>query len=510
MGSINAIKEIASVIKELQMDTPKIRAEKAEIARLSGLRPRFDQSGVLSMLTKHQHELLHETDTAARIIMNRRYKTLVERFGAEDTPEARIDFVNQIGEYNRRLMNRHEAALRDVGFSPFIVAGRAMNRMARRLVTAESGFKTKEVKAQLGARAIQASGLVMATCVPALINLMTTGSMFGRNGTPIGAIDFGPNFDTADGKKRVFDLFQLVGIRRGLRQLGLNALMEGMRSGAPSKEIQKNILNDVTTTSLHPFIGPGIGLGIETLTGKRFDMRSGFSDIYTSRKVGGAAQYVENLRTGLKQQNELLYSAGLGYAIEKGMEMGGIPRPVEQGESETMRDLNIPNVPVVKQVFTAGSNMVSALGGKIIASPALKLSSQLGSKQQYDPSQDIRYDYRKKILRAVKENRSLEAKQIFDKGVEEGVLTKADVKTLKGQIKQPNLLLQRVSRLKTPEDALSVFRVADATEQDEIVDTVYKKIKNASAITKEVKAKMLEEFKSVAKKGSKLHNIVNQ
>jgi len=510
MSAISAGKEIFAVIKEMQMDGPKIRAEKAELARLSGLRPHYDQTGIMRLLTKHQHDFLHETDIASRIIMARRYKNLVERFGAEDTPEAKIDFVNQIGEYNRRLMARWEASLRDSGWSPFIVAGRAMNRMARRLVLAQTGFKAKDAKTQLQARAIQASGLVMATVLPAMINLMTTGSMFGRNGTPIGAIDFGPNFDTSDNKRRIFDLFQMVGIRRGLRQLGINSLVEGMRSGLSAKEIQKNVGNDIMTTSLHPILGPGLGLAMETLTGKRLDMRVGFSDIYTSRKVGGLAQYVENFRTGLKQQNELLYSTGLGYAIEKGMEMGGIPRPMEQNESETMRDLGIPNVPVVKQLFTAGATAAGAFGAKLSVSPALKLSSQLGSKQQYTPQQDIRYNYRKEILKAVADKDMVKARQIYQKGIEENVLTKADDKTLKGKITQPDLLIQRTSRLKTAEDALSVFRVADAEEQDKIALIVYKKIAGSSAINKQEAKDLFEEFKKVAKKGTKVYNKYNQ
>jgi hypothetical protein len=510
MSSISAVKEIFSVVKEMQMDGPKIRAEKAELARLSGLRPHYDQTGIMRLLTKHQHDLLHETDIASRIIMARRYKNLVERFGAENTPEAKIDFVNQIGEYNRRLMARWEASLRDSGWSPFIVAGRAMNRMARRLVTARTGFKARDAKAQLQARAIQASGLVMATVLPAMINLMTTGSMFGRNGTPIGAIDFGPNFDTSDGKRRIFDLFQMVGIRRGLRQLGINALVEGWRSGLSYKEIQKNVGNDMWATSLHPIIGPGLGLAYSTLTGKRLDMRVGFSDIYTSRKVGGLAQYVENFRTGLKQQNELLYSTPLGYAIEKGMEMGGIPRPMEQNESETMRDLGIPNVPVVKQLFTAGVTAAGAFGAKLSVSPALKLSAQLGSKQQYTPQQDIRYNYRKEILKAVADKDIVKAKQIYQKGLEENVLTKADDKTLKGKITQPDLLIQRTSRLKTAEDALSVFRVADAEEQDKIALIVYKKIAGSSAMNKQEAKDLFEEFKKVAKKGTKAYNRYNK
>ena len=511
LNTANTIKDIMKVMKEIREDSPEIRKEMYEIANLSGLRPHYDAEGVMRMLSKFQHDTLYEMDTAARIIMNRRYNNLVKNFKAENTPEARIDFVNQIGEYNRRLMNRWEAGMRDVGLSPFVVAGRAMNRMGRRIALASPGFKTEDSEAYWKARGIQISGLVMSSLVPATVNLLTTGNMFGRPGTPVGAIDFGPNFDTPDGKKRVFDLFQLMGIRRGMRQLGINAAIEGLKNGDSWQNIQQNSLNDFFTSSLHPFIGPGLGLGVATLTGKRIDMRTGLSDMYVSRKVGGAMQYLENFRAGIKQQNEFLYGAGVGGAIETAMKAAGIPSPVEQNESQTLRQLGLSeHTPILSQLYTATAQAASALGGKTIVTPALKLSAQLGSKQQYSPEQDIRYKYRRDIMDAVQAKNPDKAAQIFQEGVRAGYLTKADEKVLKGKIKQPDILLQRVSMLKTPEDALSVFRVATAKEQDAIVQTVYKKIKGATALTPKMRQEMLREFSQTAKKGTLLHSYLNQ
>ena len=514
VGTANAIRSIRKISKEITLDGPEIRKELSDIARTSGLRPIYEQKGILSGLSSFTHELLHNVDMAARIHMSRNYANLVKRGLAKDTPEAKIDFVNQIGEYNRRLMGRHEALLRDSGFSPFIVAGRAMNRFARRLVTGQAGFEAASAKANIEARAMQVSALAMAAMVPAMINLFTTGSMFGRAGTPVGAIDFGPNFDTSDGKKRTFDFFQMVGIRRGLRQLGVNAAIEGLKNGDSLKNIQQNALNDMFTTSMHPFIGPGASLLIEVATGKRLDLRAGFSDVFTSRKVGGAAQYVENFRTGLKQQNELLYQTGVGYIIEKGMEAGGIPRPVEQNEMETIRDSGIPYIPVASElgkiVYKAISNTVGAFGGKLNSSPALKLSAQLGSKQQYDPQQDLRYKARKDILEAVQSGEGDKALQIYKKGISDGILTKADLKTLKGKIKQPDLLLQRTARLKTADEALSVFRVATAEEQDAIAMTVLKKIKGSTALTPEARKSLFDELKKSIKRSSKLYASLNK
>jgi hypothetical protein len=152
--------------------------------------------------------------------------------------------------------------------------------MARRLVTLDPGFAPQNSKAALEARLIQASGLAMAALVPALVNLLTTKSVWGRPGAPIGAIDFGPNFDTKDGKRRVFDFFQLMNMRRGFRQLGADAAFNGWRNGDSMGRIVDNAVEDMKTVSLHPFVGPGVGFITAAATGQRFDLRSGFQGVY--------------------------------------------------------------------------------------------------------------------------------------------------------------------------------------------------------------------------------------
>jgi hypothetical protein len=185
------------------------------------------------------------------------------------------------------------------------------------------------------ARAAQVSGLVFATTLPAIINSFTTGSMGGRPGTPVGAIDFGPNFDTKDGKRRMLDILHLTGMRRGIRLLGIDAAVEGFREGQTHNEILGKMGQDIVTTSLHPYIGPGLGAAFQTLTGKRIDLRAGHVTVAESRNVGGGKQYVENLRVALKQANPFIYGV-LQRGIEAGMANLDIPpepgsaRPLQQ------------------------------------------------------------------------------------------------------------------------------------------------------------------------------------
>jgi hypothetical protein len=513
LNSVNTIREIRSVMRELHSDTPAIRKEVSDLAVTTGLRSKYDQKGIARYVS--MHNFLHEMDTAARIIMSRKYDALVKKGLAVDSPEGKIDFVSQIGEYNRKLMSRWQSTLRDAGFSPFIVAGRAMNRLARRLLLADPGFKSPSDRAAFEARIMQASGLVMAAIVPALINRITTGDMNGRYGTPVGAIDFGPNADTKDGKRRILDLFALTGIRRGMRLLGLNAAIEGMRNGASIEEIQNNMKNDFTTTSLHPFIGPGVSLAWQTLKGERFDLRTGFQGVYSARQIGGYDQYLENLRVGLKQQQPLLYSMGGGALLEKAESMiktkdmpEGIPAPSE----ETKSDIEYPKwlKPFAKPVETAAEVVASSVGYKATVSPALKLSAQLGIKLPYTPQQDLRYAVRKDILKAVKEGDNQKAKQIYDKGIQDEILTPSDKTTLEGKIKEPDLLVQRVKKLKTPQDAIEVYRVASPEEQDLIAEEVAGKIQRSKSVLNKRKLSLRDEMLSVTKKGSKAYEYLRQ
>jgi len=513
LNSVNTINKIRSVMREIELDTPEIRKEISDLASTAGLRSKYEQKGIARYVS--MHNMLHNVDTAARIIMSRNYDSLVKAGKATGTPEEKIDFISQVGEYNRKLMSRWQSTLRDAGFSPFIVAGRAMNRIARRLILADPGFKSPSDKAAFEMRILQAASLAWAATIPATVNLITTGTLGGRYGTPIGAIDFGPNADTKDGKRRILDVFALTGIRRGMRLLGLNAAIEGMRNGASLEEIQNNMKNDFMTTSLHPFIGPGVSLAWQTLKGERFDLRTGFQGVYSARQIGGYAQYLENLRVGLKQQQPLLYSMGGGALIEKAESMiktkdmpEGIPAPSE----ETKSDIEYPKwlKPFAKPVETAAEVVASSVGYKATVSPALKLSAQLGIKLPYTPQQDLRYAVRKEILKAVKEGDKQKAMQIFNKGIQDQILVPADQTTLSGKIKEPDLLVQRVKKLKTPQDALEVYRVASPEEQDSIVEEVAGKIQRSKSVLNKRKLSLRDEMLSVTKKGSKAYEILSQ
>jgi hypothetical protein len=361
VSSASAVGEIFKVGREIAADTPAIRSEIATMAKRGMIRPDYPATGV-QKITRMQG-FIHDVDTASRVIMNRRWDELVKRGIAPDSEIARRNFVQSIGEYNRRLMGRYEQFYRDMGMSPFIVAGRTFNRFSKRLLTGDPGFEATSTKAALGARAAQLSTLAFASTLPAIVNMFTTGTMLGREGTPIGAIDMGPRFDGEDGKRRVIDVFQLTGIRRGLRSVGLNAAIEGIKNGKTLNEIAGDASNDVITTAAHPWIGPAPGAVVQGVTGHRLDLRSGWQTTQARNMGGGFSQLMENARVALKQQNPLIYSLLSAPGIlskDEGQSAGGavgsaaIKTPlsaigykeVDTPAVQKMRELNRAKAPV--------------------------------------------------------------------------------------------------------------------------------------------------------------------
>ena len=494
VGSSQSINEIIKVCKELALDTPEIRKELAELAKQGLIRQTMESEGIQKILG--MHDLIHDVDTAARVIMSRRYKNLVKNWDAVDTIEGKIQFVNQLGEYNRRLMGRLESGFRDSGLSPFIVAGRAMNRFARRSILGEYGFKTNTTKGALTARAAQMSGLVFASAIPMISNMFTTGTPYGRSGTPIGAIDLGPKWDTEDGKHRIFDVFQLVGIRRGLRQLGINAAIEGLRQGKDWAGITADAKNDFLTTSAHAFVGPAVGAGFEALTGQRFDLRTGYGQSFSARKIEGAAgQYAENFRVALKHLNPMIY--------------GLVQRPIQASQKSLFgtpkaADEDTPIQAVGAALFQSPEAAIG-LNWRGIVSPATKLANQMGEKQMYTPEQDIRYQARKNILDALERKDKDGAAQMYVQYKKDGILTEADDKAIKAQIKEPNRLIKKVKMLKTSEDAIKVFRVADGKEQDDILPSVLGKISRSTTMNDEEKINMAKSLRGYLKKDSQYY-----
>jgi hypothetical protein len=295
--NLTAIHDMAKSATDVFRETPESLKRIADLAKRGLLRPEFETKAPGA-------KFLHKLDTAVRVLFDQYFDNLVKRGAAKE--ESRNQFMEALGNYNRRTMKSWERTIRDLGISPFLSGGKMAMGLGRRMLTGDPGFTAATREAAISARAAQLSKVVMAFAViPPLVNYLVQGQFTGRPGTPLGAIDLG---DDEKGQRRVLDIPQMIGLKRGMRLFGVPSLVEGLRQGKNANQIIGNMIQEIGQTWLHPLLGPGVSAVAKIGTGKQFDLRGKME----ADKIpgGGWAQYEEHLRSTLESQNPLLYHAG--------------------------------------------------------------------------------------------------------------------------------------------------------------------------------------------------------
>jgi len=479
-GTMDAVVRIGQVAREVMSDSPAIREEIANLAKLGVIRPDYPATG-LQKITRAQ-DFLHKLDQGTRIVMNRFFDNLVERGLVVDTPKNRRDYINQCGQYNGRLQGQLMNAFKQSGMSPFIVAGRNFNRQGIRGITGNPGIQATTAQAALEMRAINWLGTALTlSAVPMMLNTLTTGSPAGRSGTPLGAWDLGTE-ENEKGKHRVIDLAQISGLRRGMRVTGADAVVAGMKAGHTSNQIVGKILEDVTRNVMHPWIGPAPSGALKALTGRQLDIR-GYMEAHKVPE-GGGLQVLENVRAALESQNPLVYSM-----VRPVFEAAGLERLPEKPYGENI-------------VATFLKSPYGAFGVKDVypeRSAALEMASTMMSGRMPEgttPEQREKMRVKKEFGRAVRTGKPVD-EELRERA--KRLLSTTDLKTM-GKRLQFNELQNKVKSL-TSEEALKVFEVATSEERAGIVAIVVAKLarglKNASPVERE---RLLEQLKRVRKR----------
>gem|GEM_PF-4410702 len=304
---------VASSIRVLR-DAPEVQKQLADLARIGAMRQTHKVLRPLAFM----HNTIQLVDRAGRLVRDDMYKNLVRRRLVEDTEANRREWVNQMGQYNPRLMGQFQRFFKDAGFSPFIVAGRNFNRMAMRRITLDPGIKAASPAAAAQMRAIEFLGTAATLfAIPALFNYLLTGSPAGRPGTKMGQIDTGKD---DEGKHVVIDPAQWTGIRRGLRISGIQAIVEGVRRGETRGRISQEAIRDVIGGIIHPWTGPAVTAASVAGTGYT---PGGYKESENPKDYG------ENIKTALEQLNPLANAylkgkkEGTGGAKQLGLSLGG-------------------------------------------------------------------------------------------------------------------------------------------------------------------------------------------
>lgn len=208
-------------------------------------------------------KVIQWADRTTRLMLDDAYKNLVKQGLVEDTETNRREFVNQAGQYNKRAQGQVVRFFRDSGFSPFITAGRNFAALGVRTAMMSPGVEAASGAAAAALRANVLSKWIGATVFIGTSNLITTGLMSGRPGTPLGYIDTGKN--DANGRPLTFDALTLMGLGRGLRTLGIRGFVNAKNLGLGNKDAAESAWRDIANTAISPFAGPAIRTGMAVL-----------------------------------------------------------------------------------------------------------------------------------------------------------------------------------------------------------------------------------------------------
>lgn len=258
----DALVRVISKLRDVHADTPEIRAAAAEIARIGALRE--GHPGVVSAV-----------DRAGRLVMNDLYDNLVKQGLVKASEGGRRDFINQVGQYNTRLMGKTKAFMKEAGFSPFIVAGQNFNRLAFRKMSMLPGVKAASAGGLTKMIAINLAGMAVTAATTSAVNYLLSGRIAGPPGTPIGAIGWISKDAKGNDVLHTVDPLKWTNLRRGLRITGANALAQGMANGRDLNHSGGQAYEDIKNGFIHPWAGPAVNAASVFWTGKSI---SGFQE----------------------------------------------------------------------------------------------------------------------------------------------------------------------------------------------------------------------------------------
>ena len=469
----DSIATIAKAANDVFKEAPETLERKAGLAKKGLLRPQFETGGFGSKVAIGA-KFLHAIDTAGRIVLDRYYDKIMETYGAKE--EGRGRFLEAFGNYNRRMMKTWERNLRDFGFSPFLAGGKMAMGLGKRMLTGDPGFQSASWKAASAARLMQLSKPIIAVGIMApAINFLLHGQFGGRQGTPPGAIDLG---DDDDGKRKVFDLLQMIGWKRGARLLGIPSIVQGVQQGKNFNQIAHAAAAEASQTWLHPLIGPALSAAAG-MGGKQLSLRG---NIQAERiPEGGFAQDVENTRATLEAQNPLLYYTAKQF-VESLANKGG--KKLDQSDW-----LDIPKKGLLRQASSSFGITTIAKPSDVAESLARtfaqgKLAEGMTEKEQQQT------ESKHHLLDALRKD--------YDKGtdalqeeIDAGKITKQIGKNLLKRSQMSDL--QWYSGMIEADDLRKVWDNSTPAEKEELKPIIAKKWQRADGKSKEILAAMFNE-----------------
>lgn len=278
------------------------RAQVAELAEIGAMRPgSIHGRGPLSWSGR----ILRKMDETVRLTSDDAFQDLVRQGIVENTETARREYINEIGQYNRRLQGPFMRFAKDTGFGPFATAGRSFGVLGVKMVTLSPGVRGTGIGAEASLRANVLSKWVGAAVLAGTMNYLLTkdkgGGVMGRPGTPIGTVDTG--LDDKAGKPLRFPLFDVIGLGRGLRVTGIKGAVEAKRLSLNNSLAADAAARDIINSWIGPFAGPPIRFGVVAASGYPPAINVGRA---APVAIPGQSQFRVNVEQALKDANPVV------------------------------------------------------------------------------------------------------------------------------------------------------------------------------------------------------------
>lgn len=255
-------------------------------------------------------KLIQWADKTTRLVLDDSFKKMADAGLVENTETNRREFVNQVGQYNKRAQSDLMRLARDTGIAPFATAGKTFNALGVRMMMADPGVKATSGMAATALRANVLSKWVGATALVGGLNYMLTkdkgGGVMGRPGVPIGNIDTGQT--DHNGRPLSIPVFAALGLTRAMRVTGVRGVLEAKRRGLTSGDAMDQAGRDIVNSAISPFAGPIVRFASEAATGYQPAINVGRA---TAVAPPGKSQIKENVKQAALDANPIVRSVML-------------------------------------------------------------------------------------------------------------------------------------------------------------------------------------------------------
>lgn len=257
LANLGRADALVSIVRALSKFTEQDRTRLRELAEIGALREPHPPGAKWNPLGWGSR-VIEWADRHARVQMDRMFDNLAEQGLVPKTETARREFVNQMGQYNRRAQGQVMHWLRDTGVAPFVTAGRAFNVLALKTAALSPGIKTTSPASRLAVAATMAAKVNGTLLLIGTLNYLLThnkgGGVLGRPGTPLGAVDLG--VDDKNRRPLTLDVSNILGLKRVARVTGVRGLAESLRYDLPAGVALDSAMRDIQNAWLAPVTGP--------------------------------------------------------------------------------------------------------------------------------------------------------------------------------------------------------------------------------------------------------------